>query len=230
MQLRPCLLNHLNYICLIKDSKIQVQQVQQVNNHQGFDIADVSLVDHGLDEPSDQANPSRNSNGSITTSQHSIGDYVLSPSTQSESLQNPSIPTPEYTASNFPSQPSQNVCRPTKTAPPIDIVVWKIHWQQLNFTCLMLISGLDLAIGHHVYYNSLSGTLAGDATRQALSIRFGTAFAFLVVACFKATTASALVQYVWTIVSRKDFTIGMQDYTFYQTLCFFRRVTENCHM
>ncbi|KAF7897151.1 hypothetical protein EAF00_005379 [Botryotinia globosa] len=97
---------------------------------------------------------------------------------------------------------------------PIDTAIWKINWQQPTFMCSMLMCGLILAIGHHVYYNSSSKTPAGDATRQAWSIRFGTAFAFLVVACFKAITVSALGQYLWSVVRSKGLKISDLDRLF----------------
>ncbi|KAM3151156.1 hypothetical protein ABEW05_008487 [Botrytis cinerea] len=77
--------------------------------------------------------------------------------------------------------------------------------------CLVPLSGLILAIGHHVYYSSLNGTPADDSARQNWSIRFGAVFASLVVVCFKAITVSALGQYFWTVIRAKGLKISDLD-------------------
>ncbi|ATZ45633.1 hypothetical protein BCIN_01g03800 [Botrytis cinerea B05.10] len=77
--------------------------------------------------------------------------------------------------------------------------------------CLAPLSGLILAIGHHVYYSSLNGTPADDSARQNWSIRFGAVFASLVVVCFKAITVSALGQYFWTVIRAKGLKISDLD-------------------
>jgi hypothetical protein len=84
---------------------------------------------------------------------------------------------------------------------------WKIYWHQPTFIIATLLCGFALALAHHFYYNSMSGSTAGDAAKQAWPIRFGTAFAFLVIACLRAATASALGQYAWTIVRRRPLKI-----------------------
>jgi hypothetical protein len=75
--------------------------------------------------------------------------------------------------------------------------------------CSMTIAGCALSVGHHLYYTSMNGKEAGSSSDQAWSLRFGTAFSFLVVACFKAATVSSLTQYVWRIVKEKCFTVGL---------------------
>ncbi|KAF7874062.1 hypothetical protein EAF04_002734 [Stromatinia cepivora] len=192
--------------------KIPKMQFDQVNNDQEFDSTDFSFRDHGVDLR--LYDPSRLSSRGRRSSQYSITDSLISTSTQPEpSQQLSSLSSPSAAQStnlNLPIQSSQNA-GPSMTNAPADTVIWKIDWQQPTFMCSMLLSGLLLAIGHHVYYNSLNGTPAGDATRQAWSIRFGTVFAFLVVACFKAITVSALGQYLWTVVRAKILTISDLD-------------------
>jgi hypothetical protein len=91
---------------------------------------------------------------------------------------------------------------------PASYISWGINWQKPIFIWTMLFSGLILALGHHLYYLSLNGTLAGDAAKQAWPIRFGTAFAFLVTSCLQAVTTTAIGQHFWSIVRRKSLTLG----------------------
>ncbi|TGO61685.1 hypothetical protein BCON_0025g00120 [Botryotinia convoluta] len=46
-------------------------------------------------------------------------------------------------------------------------VSWNIDWQQPTLIISMLLIGFLLSIGHHVFYNSLDGTIAGGSARQA---------------------------------------------------------------
>ncbi|KAF5873500.1 uncharacterized protein Bfra_004961ia [Botrytis fragariae] len=184
----------------------------RVSNDREFEPPDFSFQEHGMDLRLDD--PSGVSSRDRRNSQYSVTDSLLSTANQPESWQQVSSlsgsSTAQSTNLNLPAQPSQNTI-PSMTNLPIDTVIWKINWQQPTFMCSMLLCGLILAIGHHVYYNSLSGSPAGDAARQAWSIRFGTAFAFLVVACFKAITVSALGQYLWSVVRSKDLKISDLD-------------------
>ncbi|THV54258.1 hypothetical protein BGAL_0031g00320 [Botrytis galanthina] len=187
----------------------------RVNNDREFEPPDFSFQDHGVDLR--LYDPSRVSSRDRRSSQYSVTDSLLSTPNRPESWQQvsslSSSSTAQSTNLNLPAQPLQNT-NPSMTNQPIDTVIWKINWQQPTFMCSMLICGLILAIGHHVYYISLSGSPAGDATRQAWSIRFGTAFAFLVVACFKAITVSALGQYLWSVVRSKGLKISDLDRLF----------------
>jgi hypothetical protein len=88
-------------------------------------------------------------------------------------------------------------------------VSWEIHWQKPIFIWTLLFSGLILSLGHHLYYLSLNGTLAGNAAKQAWPVRFGTAFAFLITSCLQAVTTTAIGQYFWCIVRRKPLTVGV---------------------
>lgn len=193
----------------------KAMELLRVSNDREFEPPDFSFQDHGMDLRLDE--PSRVSSHDRRNSQHSVTDSLLATPNRPESWQQvsslSSSSTAQSTNLNLPAQPLQNT-NPSMANLPIDTVIWKINWQQPTFMCSMLLCGLILAIGHHVYYHSLSGSPAGDATRQAWSIRFGTAFAFLVVACFKAITVSALGQYLWSVVRSKCLKIS----TYYSSL------------
>ncbi|KAF7930097.1 hypothetical protein EAE99_004290 [Botrytis elliptica] len=190
-------------------------ELLRVNNDREFEPPDFSFQDHGMDLRLDDL--SRVSSHDRRNSQNSVTDSLLSTPNRPESWQQvsslSSSSTAQSTNLNLPAQLLQNT-NPSMTNLPIDTVIWKINWQQPTFMCSMLLCGLILAIAHHVYYHSLSGTPAGDATRQAWSIRFGTAFAFLVVAFFKAVTVSALGQYLWSVARSKGLKISDLDRLF----------------
>ena len=77
------------------------------------------------------------------------------------------------------------------------------------------LAGASLALGHHLYYDSLDGTAAGSSTRQQWTSRFGTAFSFLIVALLKAANDAAYTQYIWTLVRGKSFCIASLDKLFF---------------
>ncbi|CZR61875.1 uncharacterized protein PAC_11772 [Phialocephala subalpina] len=74
-----------------------------------------------------------------------------------------------------------------------------------------------LALGHHFYYKSLDGTIAGSARRQQWAITFGTTFAFLVVHLLAAATVIAHSQYIWSMVRRRGYTLETLDNLFTMT-------------
>jgi len=121
--------------------------------------------------------------------------------------------TPASTTSDHHSErDSEDDSRGPKE-PSTESMPWGVHWHEPAFIIAMLLSGLAIALAHHFYYNSLKGETAGDAAKQAWPIRFGTAFAFLFVACLQAATAVSFAQYSWTVVRRKSLTICQSSET-----------------
>jgi hypothetical protein len=94
-------------------------------------------------------------------------------------------------------------------APPTRYISWGVDWRKPTMICAALICALLLSLGHHCYYLSLNNKIAGDEAKQAWAIRFGTAFASLIVLSLHATTAVAFGQYIWTVVKRTPLTLGM---------------------
>ncbi|KAF7907530.1 uncharacterized protein EAF01_005116 [Botrytis porri] len=90
----------------------------------------------------------------------------------------------------------------------LNTVSWNSDWQQPTLMISMLSIGFLLSIGHHVFYNSLDGTIAGDLARQAWSLQVGAAFAFLAVICFRVAIVAALNQLIWKIVKDSALTMG----------------------
>jgi hypothetical protein len=135
-----------------------------------------------------------------------ISDLSKTPqATQTSNVSENSMP---YQAPNDQNA-KNNPPAASKTNPPRmpEDASWGVHWYQPAFIIAVLLCGLAFALSHHFYYASMNGSTAGDAAKQAWPIRFGTAFAFLVVSCLQAATASALAQYIWTVVRRKPLKI-----------------------
>lgn len=94
-------------------------------------------------------------------------------------------------------------------APSTRYISWGVNWRKPTFICVALLCALLLSLGHHFYYLSLKDTIAGNEAKQAWAIRFGTAFAFLVVLSLQAATTVAFGQYVRKVVKRTPLTLGI---------------------
>ena len=93
-------------------------------------------------------------------------------------------------------------------------VKWGFTWRTPLLIFSWALIGIICAIGHHFYYQSLDGTKAGSSTRQSWAVRFGTIFAFLVVASLRASCSVAYKQYIWTLFKRKAFSLDTIDRLF----------------
>lgn len=93
-------------------------------------------------------------------------------------------------------------------------IKWGIAWYAPTLMALYMLGGMALAIGHHFYFSSLHGTVAGSSQRQQWAIGFGTALSFLIVALLRSATSAAYSQYVWIMVRRTSYQIGTLDKLF----------------
>lgn len=91
---------------------------------------------------------------------------------------------------------------------------WQIHWRAPTLILGLLALGIALALGHHFYYQSLSGTVVSSDTRQEWALRFGTAFAFLTQSSLVASAGVAYTQRVWVTVKKKAFPLRTLDNVF----------------
>ncbi|CEI60324.1 hypothetical protein FVEN_g6485 [Fusarium venenatum] len=73
------------------------------------------------------------------------------------------------------------------------------HWYYPSAMTAFMILGTAFSIGHHCYYASLDGK---PANNQEWVIRFGTAFSFLVKACYASSLTIAIKQLVWARIRR----------------------------
>lgn len=95
------------------------------------------------------------------------------------------------------------------------LIRWGVKWyKEPMYMVLFAIIGLGLAIGHHGYYSSLHGSLAGSNTKQQWAHNIGNMFAIAVVATLHAANGLAYSQYSWTVVRGKSFTVEALDKLF----------------
>ncbi|KAK1761515.1 hypothetical protein QBC47DRAFT_370314 [Echria macrotheca] len=80
--------------------------------------------------------------------------------------------------------------------------------------CGLIAAALGFAIGHHFYYQSLSGTVVQSEDQQAWSIRLGTGAAVLTKTSLVALIGIAAVQRIWATLRRKSMTLGGIDAVF----------------
>ena len=94
------------------------------------------------------------------------------------------------------------------------LVKWGVIWYPPVVMALYTIGGLSLAVGHHFYFASLHGTLAGSPDKQRWATGIGTAISFLVVALLRSASTAAYSQYVWVLVRRNSYRLGTLDNLF----------------
>ena len=82
----------------------------------------------------------------------------------------------------------------------------RVHWLAPTSMWCTFLAGTLLAIGHHLFYNSLDGKEASAArlhlgrlsyTEQQVNITIGTAFAYLVKASLVISVSIAYAQVFW---------------------------------
>lgn len=65
------------------------------------------------------------------------------------------------------------------------------------------ILGIALAVGHHLFYQSLNGKPASNTTSQTWNFRVGIGFTFLVKTSLTTAASVAAVQNIWCILHQK---------------------------
>jgi hypothetical protein len=93
---------------------------------------------------------------------------------------------------------------------------WRIDWLVPTQMAALLAIGTLLAVGHHLFYNSLAGHPVGKISQQ-WATRYGTAFTFLVKACLVSAVSTAYTQHIWVMFRQKSMSIGALDATFSAT-------------
>ncbi|GKU22913.1 unnamed protein product [Fusarium langsethiae] len=111
---------------------------------------------------------------------------------------------------------------------------WRITPRQPTVMCLFFICGIALAIGHHVFYRSMSGTFTQSAESQQWAIRVGSLFALLATVCFRACVTMSFTQVIWRTFRRHGIEISVIDKIFALTsdpLSFLSlRVLQTAHL
>jgi hypothetical protein len=88
-----------------------------------------------------------------------------------------------------------------------------VHWLVPVSMVGSLLVGVLFAVGHHLFYNSLGGTVPPQSMHrvaglhisgQALNLAIGTTFAFLTRSCLTFAMASSYTQLAWHAVKRSS--------------------------
>lgn len=94
---------------------------------------------------------------------------------------------------------------------------WGIHWRAPVLMVFLFVAGIAFAVGHHIFYHSLDGTLVTSTSQQEWTIRIGTGLAFLVKAALAASVGVAFTQYLWTVARTEAMAVGSIDAMFSMT-------------
>jgi hypothetical protein len=70
-----------------------------------------------------------------------------------------------------------------------------------------LVSGLALAISHHLFYNYLNNRIVQSQNQQEWFLRIGTGMAFLTRALLSAAVGIAYTQILWRTLRSKSITL-----------------------
>jgi len=97
-----------------------------------------------------------------------------------------------------------------------------IHWRASTIMVTSLLSGMLLALGHHLFYDHLDGKEVGTSqhiirgvTPQQLNLTLGTLFAFLVHALLSVAVTTSYTQIVWRAVKKRATTLSNIDTLFH---------------
>lgn len=91
------------------------------------------------------------------------------------------------------------------------------RWAKSSSVFIMsscFIAGTGFAIGHHFYYQWLSGKIVGDTEKQQWALRIGNLFAAVVATLLKIAIGSAYIQYIWLRLKQKHVSLGTIDAAF----------------
>lgn len=139
--------------------------------------------------------------------------HSRSPSTMSSLNSHESLKNFDHYSSH-PKFASTSYNNDTKSSSSEKLVKWGVIWYPPVLMALYTLGGLALAVGHHFYFASLHGTLAGSAGKQQWATGIGTAVSFLVVALLRSASTAAYSQYVWVLVRRNSYRLGTLDKLF----------------
>lgn len=89
--------------------------------------------------------------------------------------------------------------------------VFPVHWRAPTMMVGYLLVGIGFALGHHLYWYSLEGTVVPSETDQEWSKRLGIAAAFIAQSTLTLAVGVAYTQRVWLSVKRRPMTLSGLD-------------------
>lgn len=116
---------------------------------------------------------------------------------------------PPATVHSYPSPPTGNDSNPWPKNGRLYDCKPKWHPSYTMYVCFLF--GLLCAVGHHIFYASLDGKVAGG---QSEMLRYGTILAYAAKAGFSAAVVSAFKQRVWVTVRTRFMSIKALDSMF----------------
>ncbi|CAI7620017.1 unnamed protein product [Penicillium viridicatum] len=103
-----------------------------------------------------------------------------------------------------PKTPAQQTSSVPTDGREITPAKWGIGWQCPAMMVGPVICGALLAVGHHLYYDSLDDTPVHSINQQTWAIRIGTGFAFLIKSFLVAAVGVAATQELWATLRKKS--------------------------
>ncbi|KAH6990545.1 hypothetical protein BKA56DRAFT_210142 [Ilyonectria sp. MPI-CAGE-AT-0026] len=97
----------------------------------------------------------------------------------------------------------------SKRVPP-----FKAHWVTPTLMIGSLLFGILLAVGHHLFYNSINGQIVSSSDQQVWNLRVGTGMAFLVKASLTAAASLAYTQLLWHTLRSQEISLNGIDAVF----------------
>lgn len=134
--------------------------------------------------------------GFLQPSPHERSSYELDDSTPSYTEQHPS----QQQITQVPSDANGKVV--------------PLHWRAPTMMVGYLLVGIGFALGHHLYWNSLEGTVVPSETDQEWSKRLGIVAAFIAQSTLTLAVGVAYTQRVWLSVKRRPMTLSSLDKVF----------------
>jgi hypothetical protein len=93
-----------------------------------------------------------------------------------------------------------------------------VYWVLPTLIIAYLVSGLSIAVCHHLFYLSLHHSSIYEEGRQQWPIRIGSGLTFLTIALFNMAVSAAYTQHVWTELRSKSYSLLAIDQLFALTI------------
>ncbi|KAL4805375.1 hypothetical protein BDV18DRAFT_161031 [Aspergillus unguis] len=103
-----------------------------------------------------------------------------------------------------PKTPAQQTSSVPTDGRGISPAKWGIGWKCPAMMVGPVVCGALLAVGHHLYYDSLNDTRVHSINQQIWAIRIGTGFAFLIRSFLVAAVGVAATQELWATLRKKS--------------------------
>ncbi|KAL6851589.1 hypothetical protein J3F83DRAFT_639917 [Trichoderma novae-zelandiae] len=192
---RPTLLPELAFVEELLDADSQDGLLPEVDES---DMDEPEVDGLQVDEP-DADEPEANVPGGASTPPHGTSEAdVLELST-------------DDTQSNGPKEDESTTTSSSQGPSPVK---WVIGWRFPVLVTSLFVAGTLIAIGHHIFYQTLENTPVKSSSQQVWAIRIGSGLAFLNKTCLTAVMGMVATQQIWFTVRRRVITLSGIDSMF----------------